>query len=264
MMYRRYFRTYRITNQSWFAKRFLLHEECGHPGGEVSQDEYERGVTLLDNEELLPGESPIFKKYGRTPTGVLNDLAYRPMYGNRWIPSQSLFGGPRAGKRPCGDNKHCGIDLWAPYNTPVKAPRSGVVEYFPAKVGWGRTVYLYFKLETKMHVLIFAHLLKKDGPGWSRRKEDNIGKVSAGEIIARTGCSGNANVTYMICGKTKGCRKKNSCGWTSDHVHIELQELKPSNPADRWKDPAILLDGTPQFANDRRDICCKNGKWIRR
>lgn len=125
----------------------------------------------------------------------------------RWpvaAPITSPFGLRFLGWRP---DFHHGVDLAAPVGTPVAAMKDGVVVFAGEMRGYGRVVMLQHGARLRT---VYAHLSEL----LVRRGEE----VSGGQIIARSGSSGNAS---------------------GAHLHFEIQ---------RWgrdEDPVELLGGLP-------------------
>jgi murein DD-endopeptidase MepM/ murein hydrolase activator NlpD len=127
----------------------------------------------------------------------------------RWpvsAPVASPFGLRFFGLRP---DFHHGVDLAVPVGTPVSAMKSGDVLFAGEMSGYGVVVILAHgpRLQT-----VYAHLSELN----VRKGE----KVKGGQVIARSGQSGNA---------------------TGPHLHFEIQ---------RWgqdEDPVELLGGVPRL-----------------
>ena len=94
---------------------------------------------------------------------------------------------------------HSGIDLAAPYGAPIRAVRDGVVVFADPYAGYGNLVVIRHEREFSSHY------------GHCETLRVTIGqKVSAGEIIATVGSTGNS---------------------TGPHLHFELRrDGKALNP----------------------------------
>jgi murein DD-endopeptidase MepM/ murein hydrolase activator NlpD len=98
---------------------------------------------------------------------------------------------------------HSGIDIAAPFNTPVKASNSGTVIYVGWYGGYGKVVMIdHGRINGKSVTTLYAHL-----------NSFNVSKgqkISKGDIIAREGTTGYS---------------------TGPHVHFEVRlNGKPQNP----------------------------------
>ncbi len=110
---------------------------------------------------------------------------------------------------------HTGIDIAAPWGTPVRAPLAGRVEYTGWQGGYGNTVVL---LHDNGLRTLYAHL--------SRATVSRGQTVAAGEVVGLAGATGNA---------------------TGPHLHFEVRP-QPQTVAD----PMAYLD--PQQAPDARPV----------
>ena len=94
---------------------------------------------------------------------------------------------------------HSGIDLAAPYGTPIKASEGGVVIYSGWYGGYGKVVILD---HAKGFSTLYAHL--------SSTKVSVGARVRQGEVVGFEGSTGYA---------------------TGPHLHFEVREQgKPKNP----------------------------------
>lgn len=167
-----------------------------------------------------------------TKAGVASEASYnaeyRGWYGTqarpRWCPAQSKFGG-RGGA-------HQGADLFAVRGTRLVALIAGRIEWNPrgASGKWGNHIWLNFRYQNQPFTFVYAHLDSLVGSAPRN--------VSAGEVIATSGCSGNT--TY--CGTDNACRGR------EDHVHLEL--ITTSGRID----PIAALGWNVKYANDTRCV----------
>ena len=138
------------------------------------------------------------------PGYVFEQWEYRGWYGTlkhpRWCPKQSKFG--------AREGKHKGVDIWMEGGTEVKAIVDGSIQWNPKgnDGNWGNHIFLNFTHNGKPYTYIYAHLTGLVG-------NDNR-RVSEGEVIATSGCTGNANK----------CGEKNIRGGIQDHLHLELHD----------------------------------------
>lgn len=137
---------------------------------------------------------------------------YRGWYENEtWSPESSKWHGPRLGGR------HKGIDVFLMSGTNVVSPTDGTLLINPFSQGprnptFGRSSVVKYGRNGKIYFVIFAHLSENGG---------RTGRhVRRGEIIGRSGCSGNAG-TDLPCGQASS---RNSYGGRSDHLHVEIRE----------------------------------------
>lgn len=98
---------------------------------------------------------------------------------------------------------HSGLDIAAPFNTPVKASNSGTVIFVGWQSGYGKVVIIdHGRINGKSVTTLYAHL-----NSWNVSKGQ---KVSKGDIIAREGTTGYS---------------------TGPHVHFEVRlNGKVQNP----------------------------------
>jgi peptidoglycan LD-endopeptidase LytH len=106
-----------------------------------------------------------------TPSGYLDNIVC-PITGSAY---SDTFGAPRSGGRA-----HQGVDMLAPYGTPIVAVTSGTVSFSQNSLG-GNAVWLS---GAGGNTYYYAHLSSFEGG--SRR-------VSAGEVIGYNGDTGNAS-----------------------------------------------------------------------
>ncbi|HEX5615653.1 MAG TPA: peptidoglycan DD-metalloendopeptidase family protein [Acidimicrobiia bacterium] len=118
----------------------------------------------------------------------------RPVAG----PVTSAFG-PRAHPILGGTRMHNGVDMTAPYGTPIEAAGSGVVVWAGPRSGYGNTVIID---HGNQYATLYAHA--------SSLAVTRGERVRAGEVVARAGATGLA---------------------TAPHLHFEVRLLGvPQNP----------------------------------
>jgi len=69
--------------------------------------------------------------------------------------------------------------------------------------------------------------------------------VKKGDLIGKTGCTGNAD--------DGACSTANVCGGYSNHVHIAVKESKPGGS---YCDPAAFFSWTLDYEQDARNVPC--------
>lgn len=180
---------------------------------------------------------PTQRPGARPVAGLAGELrgSYRRSDGvDRWKPNWSGFDHPRSGDR------HKGVDIYAPVGTDIVAIADGYAVLYPnprpldelgIKVGMTITGSDGIKYD-----VIYGHLSSLNGVSRSVKK---------GEILGKTGCTGNA--------EDGACSTPNTCGRHSSHLHIEVRESKPDS---QYVDPLALFNWTFAYANDSRDVAC--------
>jgi len=118
----------------------------------------------------------------------------RPVPG----PVTSAFG-PRSHPILGGTRMHNGVDMTAPYGTPIEAAAAGVVVWAGPRSGYGNTVIIE---HGNQYATLYAHA--------SSLAVDRGERVRAGQVVARAGATGLA---------------------TAPHLHFEVRLLGvPQNP----------------------------------
>ena len=106
-------------------------------------------------------------------------MELRGWYSNtQWTPKKSDYKGRTGGK-------HDGLDLYAPVGTTVYACVDGIIHDDYTSTSYGKTLNIKGKYNGRIYYFFYAHLSKL-----------NISKgdsVKAGDIIGKTGQTGNAN-----------------------------------------------------------------------
>lgn len=188
---------------------------------------------------LSPFASPYpTQRTGSNPlpglTGELRGYYHRSDGVDRWKPSWSNFDHPRSG------NRHKGVDIYAPIGTDIVAISDGYAVLYPnptpgddlgIKIGMTITG----SDGTKYDVL-YGHLSSLNGVTRAVRK---------GDILGKTGCSGNA--------EDGTCSIANRCGGFSSHLHVAVRESKSGA---QYVDPVLLFNWRLGYANDNRDVPC--------
>lgn len=180
------------------------------------------------------------QKSGSVPltdhAGELRGYYHRSDSSDRWKPSWSKFGYPRPGAT------HQGVDIYAPVGTKVVAIADGYAMLYPDPTlgnDLGIRVGITFKgSDGKKYDVLYGHL--KSVEGISRQ-------VVKGELIGRTGCTGNAD--------DGTCATANACNGYSSHVHIAVRE---SISGASYIDPVALFGWTIDYENDNRDVPCQD------
>ncbi len=179
--------------------------------GLIEIDGFENKITEVPNKELLD------ENY---------HAEYRSWYGTkqkpRFCPQQSKFNG-RGGA-------HKGADIFALKGTSIVALVDGVIQWNPrgSSGKWGNHIFLNYRHSGNNYTFVYAHLDALVGK--------NNRRVKRGEIICRSGCSGNT--TY--------CGELNACDRNEDHLHLEL-----FGPGGR-RDPIASLGWSMKFENEDR------------
>lgn len=151
---------------------------------------------------------------------------------SRWCPKQSKFDGPRANGK-----KHGAADLFSYGREKLLAITSGNVEYRPPQPsGWGNHIYLYFKRNGQNYIAVYAHID-------SSSAFSGVKNVTAGDIIGKAGCSGNAG-NNDTCWRLFKCNNKIA---VEDHLHIELFSAKEP---EKKLDPVSFFGWTVKFSDD--------------
>ena len=167
-------------------------------------------ASLEENNERLRRvrKRPLARSIMRNVVGLLLLVAVSGCSIPRWpvaAPVTSPFGLRFFGLRP---DFHTGVDLAAPTGTPVAAMKSGEVRFAGEMRGYGLVVMLQHGPHLRT---VYAHLSEV----LVRQGEE----VKGGQVIAKSGSSGNAS---------------------GAHLHFEIQ---------RWgrdEDPVELLGGLPR------------------
>ena len=125
-------------------------------------------------------------------------MEFRGWYSaTQWSPEKSNFHGRSGGK-------HDGLDLYAPVGTTIYACFDGKITYAQDPTGYGNRTFLEGSYNGQNYFLMYAHL-----------SEYKTGDVKAGDIIGKTGQTGNAN----------GQAAKMA------HLHFEVRKVKMSKPS---------------------------------
>ncbi|WP_432473320.1 M23 family metallopeptidase [Amphritea sp. HPY] len=184
------------------------------------------GDAHKDLEEIDGYEDRLTEDEDTELKTLAYNAEYRGWYGSRnrprWCPKQSKFNG-RGGN-------HKGADIYANSGTRLVALVNGSIQWNPRGSGgkWGNHIFLNYKSGGNNYTIVYAHLSSAVGNG-NR-------KVTRGEVICTSGCSGNT--TY--------CGSANKCGGREDHVHIEL-----FGPGGR-RDPISALGWSMRHDGDNR------------
>lgn len=188
-----------------------------------------------------PFEKPYpVQKSGDKPVkgraGELRGYYRRTDGSDRWKPSWSEFGHPRSGKT------HFGLDIYAAVGTNIVAIADGYVQLYPTPGNddLGIRAGLSFTgSDGVKYDLLYGHLSEVEGESRSVKK---------GDLIGRTGCTGNAEDGTCASGE-------NVCKGHSSHVHIAVRERKSGAP---YLDPLVLFGWTVAYIDDDRDVPCKD------
>ncbi|USU18835.1 M23 family metallopeptidase [Paraburkholderia fungorum] len=186
------------------------------------QDEIELFDTL---DSLAPSPFPVATTFLGSPFAHNGDTAcdpqWRGWYKSRgWSPKNSGYNPKGLG----GYRKHGGWDIFAPCGTQlVAAVGPAIFSWLPGISGLGNVAVLRFSYEGKTYTLVYAHASASVGAPR---------KVQAGEVIALSGCSGNA--------AQEDCGKELPSGGFTDHVHVGLYPRTAIKPAFAI-DPSTLL-----------------------
>lgn len=148
--------------------------------------------------------------------------------GDVWKPSLSLYGGRAKG--------HNGVDIYAPVGMPIVATVAGRVQFVDDSNALGKRAWLSFRWQGRDWRFIYGHL---------DRFEGEARKVSRGDVIGYSGCTGNAD-------SGEPCTKPNRCGLSSAHVHFMLRD----DSSGKLVDPLAHLDWKLQYRDDTRDVPC--------
>ena len=149
-----------------------------------------------DSTAVLGKAGELRGLYG-TPGGLL------------WHPDWSEYRSARA-----GGNKHWGVDIYAPPGTNIVAVVAGDLSYAQQADGLGLYARLAITVNGNIYTFHYGHLSAQVGAARS---------VAKGEVIGRSGCSGNAD-NNQIC--STPVPNKN---FSSSHVHFAL--LPPQSAA---------------------------------
>lgn len=186
------------------------------------QDEI-RFLEMLDS--LSPDVLPNAAQFLHSPFAHNGDIAcdpqWRGWYKSRgWSPKNSGYNPKGLG----GYRVHGGWDIFAPCGTQLVAAVGPAMFYWLSGIGGlGNVAVLRFSHEGATYTLIYAHA---SSPVGAPRQ------VTAGEVIALSGCSGNA--------EKEDCGKELPSGGFTDHVHVGLYPRTTIKPA-FTADPATLL-----------------------
>jgi len=122
-----------------------------------------------------PPPTAVPPPHGEPGTAPALALSNCPVTGSTYTASY----GPR------GTGYHYGVDMFVASGTPTGAVRAGTVRYVPNEGAGGNVAYL---TANDGNVYMYAHLLDF----WGSNRP-----VSAGEMIARTGQTGNATAPHL-------------------------------------------------------------------
>ncbi len=213
---------------------------------DINIDLFERQFPPLGRGQAQYAEDLTnLKSYGQPLEGALEYRGwYRITSGSDkgkalWVSKWSKFDGPR----PSG--KHKGTDLFCLDKTDVVAIASGTVEFRPYSSTWGNHIYQYIKIGTVKHIIVYAHLDSS-----SAFKDPK--SVSKGDILGKSGCSGNAGDSDM-------CSRNYACGGKTvaeDHLHVTLLKLKDDGSVDAKIDPAAKFGWSIKFDSDTSQTVC--------
>jgi len=180
---------------------------------------------------------PLQLKKNPTPgyAGELRGYYRRSDGKDRWKPSWSAFNHPRD-----ANSVHKGVDIYAPVGTEVVAVVEGWAEFHstPSSDLGIRIGINFTAADGSKWDLLYGHLSSLVGA--SRR-------VKKGEVIGKTGCTGNA--------EDGTCATANTCGGYSSHLHLAIKE-PISNGV--YCDPLAFFGWTLDYQGDLRDVDCKN------
>jgi murein DD-endopeptidase MepM/ murein hydrolase activator NlpD len=167
--------------------------------------------------------------------GELRGYYRRSDKSDRWKPSWSNFGHPRSG------NTHYGVDIYAPVGTEIVAIADGYAMLYPdprpgddlgSKLG-----ITFTGSDGVKYDVLYGHLSALTGA--SR-------PVKKGDILGKTGCSGNAE--DGTCATAV-----NTCGGNSSHLHVAVRR---SASGAQYIDPLALFNWNLGYAQDARDVPC--------
>jgi murein DD-endopeptidase MepM/ murein hydrolase activator NlpD len=134
-------------------------------------------------------------KMEKLKTDVDNKMDYSPSIPNMWPakgPISCPYGWRSNPFTHKGSEFHDGIDIAAPYGTPIKAASSGIVVFSGYKASWGKLVIIS---HGNGYVSQYAHnssLLVKKGD-----------KVKQGQVISRLGNTGRSTGPHVHFGVAK-------------------------------------------------------------
>lgn len=173
-------------NEIMNPKRIAIGKELFIPDGGPLTDDRRRRLVRIQRVNTVRAPRGAFGK----PLAVDGRLVVSDRFGHRRNPLT-------------GDSQiHMGIDLVAPYGTPIMAARDGVVEFAGWKGGYGRLVILRHEHGYETY---YGHESE-----YGVREGDH---VTEGQMIGRVGYSGDA---------------------TGPHLHFEIRiDGNPRNP-ERW------------------------------
>ena len=102
---------------------------------------------------------------------------------------------------PYPHRKHTGVDIAAPYHSPIVAADTGVIYFYPGSIGYGNMIMM---IHGNGYTTVYGHLA-----GYA-------GGLSSGQIVARGDLIGY----------------EGSTGWsTGPHLHFEIRVANyPRNP----------------------------------
>jgi murein DD-endopeptidase MepM/ murein hydrolase activator NlpD len=173
-------------NEIMNPKRISIGKELFIPDGGPLTDDRRRRLVRQQRFRTV-----------RAPRGAFG----RPLEQEGRLMASDRFGhrtNPLTGEA----QMHAGIDLVAPYGTPILAARDGVVEFAGWKGGYGRLVILQHEHGYETYYGHESEYVVKEGD-----------HVTEGQMIGRVGYSGDA---------------------TGPHLHFEVRiDGNPRNP-ERW------------------------------
>jgi len=183
-------------------------------------------IDFLDALDLMsPGPFPVATEILKSPFAHNGDLACDPQWRG-WYKLRG-FSPKNSGYNPKGlggYRAHGGWDIFAPCGTQlVAAVGPAMFSWMSGIQGLGNIAVLRFLHGGATLTLIYAHT---SAPVGAARI------VAAGEVIALSGCSGNA--------QQEDCGKELPSGGFTDHVHVGLYPRTAIKPVFTI-DPATLL-----------------------
>lgn len=191
------------------------------------------GVLASPFARPYPTQNPATTPSAGT-AGELRGYYHKSDGSDRWKPSWSTFDHPRSG------NTHKGVDIYASVGTEVVAIADGYASLYPVAAPGdelGIKAGLTFTgSDGKKYDVLYGHLSAVNGVSRSVRK---------GEVLGRTGCTGNA--------EDGTCGTPNTCNGHSSHLHVAVRE---SAAGSTYLDPAWLFGWRLGYASDARDVAC--------
>jgi len=170
------------------------------------------------DKEFLNGS--FFKLKAISWYNPLEKMELRGWYtSTQWTPIKSSYGGRTGGK-------HSGLDLYAPVGTSCYACVEGFIYDDYTSTSYGKTITIKGKYKGTTYYFFYAHL--------SSRNVKKNDYVKIGDLIGKTGQSGNANgqaakmahLHFEI--RTKGTKIGNKAN--PSNTVIELRKSLITNP----------------------------------